>query len=168
MAARLGLVVVAAVGLAIGSASCVAGIETPKSVEPTLSALAGSGLACAAPQRDNVPSGLLQWRCEGDLKGEKLVVLVDGDVDGVFEFTATILSASDRHAQSETFVSLLRTTGIAGNHEDEFVHWLQDWDGKDGTIEFGRANGRLFAEDVQPTLNVRPGPRRFIGDPAGS
>jgi hypothetical protein len=158
----------AAALLALAAASCGTRIETPKPVEPTLTALTAGGLACADPRRDNVPSGLLQWSCEGELNSAKVVVLVDGDANGVFEFTATILSQGDRHAQSETFVSLLRSTGVAGSHEGDFVKWLQAWDGKDATVEFDRASGRLFAEDINPTLNLTPGPRRFIGDPAVS
>ena len=93
-------------------------------------------------------------------------VLVDGDAKGVFEISATIQSALDRDAQSETFINLLRVTGIAGIHQDEFTSWIRAWNGEDQVVEFGRASGRLSASELRPSLNLAPGPRRSVDDPA--
>jgi hypothetical protein len=146
-------------------AACTPAVETPRSMEGTLAALAANGLACGDPQADNVPSGLLQWRCPGRFDGQDLIVLVDGDAKGVFEINATIESMLDHQAQAETFIKLLRATEITGDHQDEFIGWLQAWDGQDSAITFGRASGRLFASDLHPSLRISPGPRRSVDDP---
>jgi hypothetical protein len=78
---------------------------------------------------------------------------------------ATIESALDHRAQAETFIKLLRATGIAGDHQDEFIGWLQGWNGQDTDVTFGRASGRLFASDLHPSLRISPGPRRSVDDP---
>jgi hypothetical protein len=145
--------------------ACSPSVETPKSMEGTLAALTANGLACGDPRVDNVPSGLLQWRCPGQFEGQDLLVLVDGDAKGVFEINATIESALDHRAQAETLIKLLRATDIAGNHQDEFIGWLQAWNGQDTDITFGWASGRLFASDLHPSLRISPGLRRSVDDP---
>jgi hypothetical protein len=159
------LAVIALLAFAALVAACTPAVETPRSMERTLATLTANGLVCGDPQVDNVPSGLLQWRCPGQFAGQDVLVLVDGDAKGVFEINATIESALDHPAQAETFIKLLRATDIAGNHQDEFIGWLQAWKGEDTNITFGRASGRLFASDLHPSLRIAPGPRRSVDDP---
>jgi hypothetical protein len=58
------------------------------SMRPTLTDLRSA--VCGDGVRDNVPSGLWQWRCRGRVAGTDAFVDVDGNEAGVAEITLTV------------------------------------------------------------------------------
>ena len=66
------------------------GATVPRTVEPTLAAMADLGLDCGDGTLDNVPGGLTQWRCAGPLEGADTSVFVDGSANGVAAITVDV------------------------------------------------------------------------------
>ena len=64
--------------LAILAAACHGTSPAPPAVTPTLAAIHAIDFTCGAGIRDNVPSGLSQWACEGMVQGQATTILVDG------------------------------------------------------------------------------------------
>lgn len=62
----------------------------PRSVRQTLTALRSTGYVCGEGVRDNVPSGLWQWRCRGPVAGTDAFVNGDGHDAGAAEITLSV------------------------------------------------------------------------------
>ncbi len=153
--------------LAITLTACACGLpmsERPIGVEDQLGALRGAGLECQDPEPDNVPSGLLQWTCQGEVDDTTVVVVMDGDERGVFEVSAGIDNSAGRLAQIRAWNQWLRMTGLTGSHETEILSWLETWDGGDIATRAGAVTAEIINLSSQTILRVSPGPRRQVDD----
>jgi len=84
---RSALVAILVLALATG---CSDPESTLSGVQPTLAALDALGFRCGDGAKDNVPSGLLQWSCSGEMEGAPLTVLVDGNEQGTTGITLVV------------------------------------------------------------------------------
>jgi hypothetical protein len=70
----------------------------PDAVRPTLKALAHRGYACGDGIKDNVPSGLYQWKCARDGTPETIVD-IDGNDRGVAELDIVVRDTETAHVR---------------------------------------------------------------------
>jgi len=85
----------------------ILGPTTPGAVAPSLDGWQHAGLSCDGPHDDSVPSGLLQWRCEGTLGGIRITANLDGDDKGVFQILAQVSPSADRASAVAAFAGLV-------------------------------------------------------------
>jgi hypothetical protein len=76
-------------------------------VQPTLAALDTLGFRCGDGAKDNVPSGLLQWSCSGEMEGAALTVLVDGNEEGTAGITLLVDDPGDPGLAGRAFGRLV-------------------------------------------------------------
>jgi hypothetical protein len=74
---------------------CTGVPAAPSAVQPTLAGIDTLGFHCDEGIRDNVPSGLVQWPCQGTVDGFGSTVLVDGNQEGVAGITLVIDESID-------------------------------------------------------------------------
>jgi hypothetical protein len=107
----------------------VAGCNGPPSaVQPTLVAVHDIGLTCGDGVRDNVPSGLYQWRCEGLIDGMNAVILVEGNDQGVAGITLVTKDPVDADATRVRLGRLLQTVPPL-DREPGLAETLVGWSG---------------------------------------
>ena len=141
------------------------GVRIPDRVAPTLDALRQAGLRCGEPQKDNVPSGLLEWSCDGLDHGAAVRVLVDGDEKGVFDLTALVPASAGTATAREVFVDVVDIVPAFAEIRPASGSWLRQWTGAADHLAVGRG---FLSVDQSPTsilLSAFPGPRRAVGDP---
>jgi hypothetical protein len=161
---------VAAVGSLVLAALLAAcgGQRTPAALAPTLAALGDAHLRCGSGQPDNVPSGLLQWRCERVDRGVPVTVLVDGDEKGVFALTVLVPGSTDRAAAVTAVSELVAMVPPLDPIVDEASAWLSSWPGGRRATTIGSARLVLDGDSTWTNLTVFPGPRHSVGDPVPS
>ena len=94
--------------LAAALAALVTGCSgTPESVRPTIAGIVGLGYRCGDGIKDNVPSGLFQWHCDGAVNGTPSVVLVDGNAEGVAGVTLDVEPTNDPELARVGFARLV-------------------------------------------------------------
>jgi hypothetical protein len=119
--------------LAVG---CGGATGAPARVRPTLDAIGGLAFACGVGIRDNVPSGLSQWTCEGTIDGAGATILVDGKEEGVTGITLDILSSHDTSAAHGGFRRIVVAVPPLSS-VPALLHALDDWDGQQRRIIVG-------------------------------
>ena len=75
--------------------ACIGARSAPATVQPTLAAVATLGFRCGEGIPDNVPSGLIEWRCQGELDDAASSMLVDGNDEGVAGITLVMDESTD-------------------------------------------------------------------------
>ena len=98
--AGVGLMVLALVGCAVGPA-------TPETVRPTIAAIETLGYRCGDGIKDNVPSGLYQWSCNGTIAGVPSTILIDGNSEGVAGVTLVVEDPRNPGATASQFARLV-------------------------------------------------------------
>lgn len=98
----------AATVLAILAAACQGTSPTPPAVTPTLAAIHAIDFTCGGGIKDNVPSGLSQWACEGTVQRQPTTILVDGNDEGVAGLTLNV------HASMDPSIALAGFRQVAG------------------------------------------------------
>ncbi len=147
--------------------------SVPDAIVPSLDGWRSAGLTCTGPEKDNVPSGLLQWRCSGSLSGTEVGADIEGDSKGVFDIQASVppidhppISVADARS---AFVALVAATPCVAPVRDGLSSWIDGWDeGRPGFV----AGSTRAGIDASPyhgttyyTLTISPGPRRSVDDP---
>jgi hypothetical protein len=89
------------------AAGCSPRETTPDAVLTTLAAIEALGLRCGAGLRDNVPSGLFQWSCDGSIEGVHSVLLVDGSHEGVAGISLFVDDPTDPEVARSQFGRLV-------------------------------------------------------------
>ena len=87
---------------------CGSASSAPSAVQPTLAAIEGLGFKCDPGVKDNVPSGLFQWRCTGSFDGTAATVLVDGNDEGAAGVTLVTDGSTDPEVARVSFGRLVR------------------------------------------------------------
>jgi hypothetical protein len=98
--AGVGMVVLTLVGCAVGTAM-------PDNIRPTVAAIGTLGYRCGDGVRDNVPSGLFQWSCNGRIDGVPSTILVDGNAEGVAGVTLVVEDPRDPGGTASEFARLV-------------------------------------------------------------
>ena len=98
--AGVGLVVLILAGCAVRTA-------IPGAVRPTVAAIETIGYRCGDGVKDNVPSGLFQWSCNGTIAGVPSMILVDGNAEGVAGVTLVVEDPRDPGATARQFARLV-------------------------------------------------------------
>lgn len=140
----------------------ILGPSTPAAVVPTLDSWGAAGLPCSGPFVDNVPNGLLQWRCNGVVNGIRITATLDGDTQSVFQIVGQVRGGTDRATSASTFQSLVKATAALAPVSDAASAWLSAWDGTQAQATFGTAWLLLLPDPTWITLSVFPGPRRSV------
>jgi hypothetical protein len=81
--------------------------SAPPAVRPTLDGLGRLGFSCGDGMKDNVPSGLFQWSCNGAVDGMASTVLVDGNQEGVVGMTLVIDASADPIVAQSAFAHVV-------------------------------------------------------------
>jgi hypothetical protein len=140
-------------------------VAIPARVAPTLSALHALGMRCGEPQKDNVPSGLLQWRCEGLDRGAALTLYLDGDDNGVFDLMAFVDVTAGTATARDVFVDVVDVLPVFDPVRPAAQSWLAAWSGGAGKVNVGPAFLSVEADETSIVFSAIPGPRRAVGDP---
>jgi hypothetical protein len=142
----------------------VLGPPTSVAVVPSLDSWQHAGLSCDGPHEDGVPSGLLQWRCEGTLGGIETTANLDGDDKGVFQIVAQVAPSTDLASAIAAFGGLVDATPALAQVDEPVLAWLDKWDGTDTSGAFGTSWVRISKDPAWITFSVFPGPRRTVND----
>jgi hypothetical protein len=119
--------------LAVG---CGGATGAPARVRPTLDAIGALAFACGEGIRDNVPSGLSQWRCEGIIGGAGATILVDGKEEGVTGITLDIHSSNDLSAAHGGFRRIVAAVPPLSS-APALMDTLDDWNGQQRRVIVG-------------------------------
>ena len=76
-------------------------------MQPALAGIETLGFKCGAGVKDNVPSGLFQWRCTGSFGATSGTVLVDGNDEGVAGVTLVTDGSTDPELARASFARLV-------------------------------------------------------------
>ena len=120
---------VAALVVLVLAAGCGGTSGAPSSVKPTLEAIEAVGLKCGTGMKDNVPSGLVQWRCTGSIEGAVGTALVDGNDAGVAGVTLATDGSTDPDVARVAFVRLVTAVpplSSAPVLADQLAGWTGD------------------------------------------
>ena len=110
--------------------------RAPSAIEPTLLAIHDIGPTCGDGVRDNVPSGLYQWRCEGPIDNLNAVILVDGNDQGVASVTLVTREPVDPDATRTRFGRLVESVPPLDRHPG-LTGALIGWSGGEQRIVVG-------------------------------
>jgi len=129
----------------------------PAAIRPTLAGIIALGYRCGEGMKDNVPSGLFQWHCDGTVDGTVSTVLVDGNQEGVAGITLFINESDDPEIARVGFARLV--TGVPPlKAAPALADVLRRWPGEQQSTVVGPV--RVFAE-CKPTYCI------VIVSPAG-
>jgi hypothetical protein len=125
---------------------------TPGAIQPTLAAIQSLDYTCGDGVRDNVPSGLYQWRCTGRAGSQDATIDVDGNDAGVAEIDLTISSFDLSVIRSEfrriaTDVTPLRVSPL-------IVDALMGWSGEQRATVVGSARIASECDATQCIVEV--------------
>ena len=149
----------------VATAIVAACVPVPANVEPTLSALRHLGLRCGVGHPDNVPSGLLQWSCDGLDRGVAVQVLVDGDDKGVFDVMALVPRSAGPATARDVFVDIVDGAPAFDAIRAGARRWLTEWSGAADDLTVGNGFLRVEQDASGIVLSAFPGPRRAVSDP---
>jgi len=124
-------------------ASVVGCAGTPAAVRPTLAGIVALGYRCGEGMKDNVPSGLFQWDCDGTVDGTVSTVLVDGNEEGVAGITLFIGESDDPEIARIGFARLVSEVPPLKS-APALADSLGGWTGRQQSHVVGGV--RLFAE----------------------
>jgi len=145
---RYRLAALAFLAIAMG---CAGVNSAPPAVQETLVGIESLGFRCGEGEADNVPSGLYQWRCKGELDGVGSTVLVDGNPVGVAGITMVTDNSTDPNVARTAFARLvsnvppLRTAPV-------LAETLGSWSGEQTSQVVGGV--RIFAECADSMCRV--------------
>ena len=137
---RLAWIVLAAL-----AASCSLLAKAPPAVLPALDAIEDLGYRCDGGSKDNVPSGLYQWRCQRAVDGLSEWVLVWGNEQGIPEFDIDV-EDTDPARVREAYAQLIERVPPL-SREPALAAGLDGWTGPQAWREIGgvRVSGECDA-----------------------
>jgi hypothetical protein len=116
---------------------------TPAAVRPTLAGIIALGYRCGEGMKDNMPSGLFQWQCDGAVDETASTVLVDGNQEGVVGMTLFVDTSTDPEVARRSFARLV--AGVPPlNAAPALADSLVGWTGRQQSHVVGGV--RVFAE----------------------
>jgi hypothetical protein len=119
----------AAIALLAVLAGCAGARSAPPAVQATLVGIDTLGFRCGEGIPDNVPSGLVQWHCQGSVDGFGSTVLVDGNEEGVAGITMVIDESIDPGVARAGFGRLVDAVPPL-NTAPVLVDTLTGWNGE--------------------------------------
>ena len=120
---------VAALAALVVLSACMGSPSAPATVQPTLAGIATLGLRCGDGVPDNVPSGLIEWRCQGELDDAASSLLVDGNDEGVAGITLVMDESTDPRIARRGFGRLIEAVPPV-NAAPGLVDGLAGWTGE--------------------------------------
>ena len=136
-------------------AGCGGSSTAPAVVRPTLAGIEALGLRCGAGVKDDVPSGLFQWRCTGSLGGAGATVLVDGNDEGVAGVTLVADGSTDPEVARASFGRLVDAVPPLST-APILVDQLDGWTGDQRSTVIGGVRVSALCDATQCLIWVMP------------
>ena len=127
--------------------------SAPSAVQPTLGSIHDIGLTCGDGVRDNVPSGLYQWRCEGPIDSLNAVILVDCNDQGVAGVTLVTRDPVAADATRARFERLVETVPPL-DRQQGLAEALTGWSGTQQRVIVGGVAMLTVCDATQCMITV--------------